>query len=43
MRKNGKKDRHDATIVCFKNVENAPKNKMNPIIEHNTQTYLEVL
>jgi len=26
-------------IVGFKNVENAPKNKMNPIIEHNTQTY----
>jgi len=26
-------------IVGYKNVENAPKNKMSPIIEHNTQTY----
>jgi len=30
-------------MVGFKNVENAPKNKMGPIIEHSTQTYYHLV
>ena len=38
MRKGGRTDMTQP-IVGFKDVENAPKNTMGPIIEHNTHTY----